>query len=57
MFCSKCHREVFYNNLEYHGWCDRCKSVVEVSPCALSHWCVAAVMLMPWLISSATGTL
>jgi hypothetical protein len=57
MFCSKCHREVFYNNLENHGWCETCRGVVEVSPCAMSYWLIAAVLLMPWLISSATGTL
>jgi hypothetical protein len=25
-----------------------------VSPCSVSYWCAAAVMLMPWLIPCGT---
>jgi hypothetical protein len=50
MFCSNCHRPLFYSDLEQHGWCERCHRVVEVAPCSVSYWCVAAVLLMPWLI-------
>jgi uncharacterized paraquat-inducible protein A len=49
MFCSDCHQPVFYNNPDKQGWCERCKRVVEVSPCSMSHWCVAAALLLPWL--------
>jgi hypothetical protein len=55
MFCSDCHRKVFYRNLENRGWCERCKRVVEVSPCSVSYWCVAAVLLMPWLMPFSVG--
>jgi hypothetical protein len=51
MFCSNCHQPVFYNDLEKHGWCERCKRVVEVSPCSASLWCIAAALLLPWLMS------
>jgi hypothetical protein len=50
MFCSQCNRRVFYRNVENRGWCDTCKRVGDVSPCSVSYWCAAAVMLMPWLI-------
>ena len=55
MFCSVCHRKMLYRNLENRGWCDRCKRVVEVSPCKVSYWCVAAVLLMPWLMPFVVG--
>ena len=51
MFCSNCHQQVFYNDLEKQGWCEKCKRVVEVSPCSASLWCVAAAILLPWLMS------
>jgi len=49
MYCSKCRRRVYYRNLENKGWCEQCRCVIDIAPCAVSHWCVAAVMLMPWL--------
>ena len=49
MFCPSCHQQVFYNNLENEGWCERCKRIVKVSPSSMSHWCVAAALLLPWL--------
>jgi hypothetical protein len=55
MFCSNCHRTIFYKDLANRGWCEQCKRVVEVSPCAVSYWCVAAVLLMPWLLSFGGG--
>jgi len=55
MFCSECYRKLFYKNLENRGWCERCKHVVETTPCNVSYWCVAAVMLMPWLMSAGAG--
>jgi hypothetical protein len=51
MYCSDCHRPVFYNNPEKQGWCEKCKRVVKVTPCSVSHWCVAAALLLPWLMS------
>jgi hypothetical protein len=55
MFCSDCHRTIFYKNLENRGWCEGCQRVVEASPCSVSYWCVAAVILMPWMISFGAG--
>ena len=55
MFCSDCHRQIFYRNLENRGYCERCKRIVEVSPCSVSYWCVAAVILMPWLMPFGIG--
>ncbi|HEY3394977.1 MAG TPA: hypothetical protein VGK58_19890 [Lacipirellulaceae bacterium] len=50
MFCSNCRRPVHYKNLQHKGWCEHCYHVVEVSTSSVSYWCIAAVMLMPWLI-------
>jgi hypothetical protein len=50
MFCTDCHSRLFYRNLENRGWCESCKRIVDVSPCSVSYWCIAAVMLMPWLM-------
>jgi hypothetical protein len=55
MFCSACHRRIFYKNVENRGYCETCKRIVETSPCSVSYWCVAAVMLMPWLMLIAIG--
>jgi hypothetical protein len=55
MFYSDCHRKVFYKNLENRGWCERCKRIVDVSPCSVSYSCVAAVVLMPWLMPFGAG--
>ena len=52
MFCCNCNCKIFYRNRENRAWCERCKRVVEVSPCSVSYWCVAVVLLMPWLMSS-----
>ena len=51
MYCCDCHRPVFYNNLESEGWCEKCQRIVKVSPCSVSHWCVAAALLLPWLMT------
>jgi hypothetical protein len=51
MYCSDCHRPVFYNNPENQGWCEKCKRIVKVSPCSVSPWCVLAGLLLPWLMS------
>jgi len=56
MFCSNCHRQIFYRNLENRGYCETCKRIVEISPCRVSYWCVAAVVLMPWLIPLGIGS-
>jgi len=55
MFCSNCHGQLFYRDLENHGWCEKCKRIIDVSPCSLSYWCVAAVILMPWLMPFGVG--
>jgi hypothetical protein len=51
MYCSDCHRQVFYNNPEKQGWCEKCQRIVKVSQCSVSYWCVAAAILLPWLMS------
>ena len=50
MYCSCCHRQIFYRDLDNHGWCENCRHVVDVSPCKVSYWCVATVLVMPWLM-------
>lgn len=50
MYCSDCHHRVFYKNLDNCGWCTTCHRIVDVSPCSISYWCTAAVMLLPWLL-------
>ena len=51
MYCSDCHRPVFYNDPEKQGWCEKCQRIVKVSQCSVSYWCVAAAVLLPWLMS------
>ena len=51
MYCSNCHRPVFYNDPEKQGWCEKCQRIVKVSPCSVSHWYVAAALLLPWLMT------
>jgi hypothetical protein len=55
MFCSNCRRRLYYKNIENHGYCEKCKCIVEISPCRVSYWCVAAVVLMPWLMQIGIG--
>jgi hypothetical protein len=50
MFCSNCRRPIHYKNLENEGWCEHCHRVIEVSTSSISYWCIAAVIMMPWLV-------
>ena len=47
MYCSDCHRPVYYSNPDNQGWCETCKRVIEISPCSVSYWYVAAAMVLP----------
>jgi hypothetical protein len=44
MYCSHCHRQLFYKDLTNRGWCDTCRDIVCVSQCKVSYWFVAAVL-------------
>jgi hypothetical protein len=50
MFCPHCHRPVCYKDPDNKGWCEHCRRVINVAPCSVSLWCVAAVMLLPWMV-------
>jgi hypothetical protein len=47
MYCSDCHRPVHYSNPDNQGWCEACRRVIEISPCSVSYWYVAAAMVLP----------
>ena len=46
MYCNDCHRQIFYSNPENQGWCETCKRVIEITPCSVSYWYVAAAMVL-----------
>jgi hypothetical protein len=46
MYCSRCHRQLCYQDLECNGWCDDCGKVVRVSQCKVSYWVIGVVCIM-----------
>jgi hypothetical protein len=50
MYCARCRRQLFYQNLDHQGWCEDCTQIVGVSQCKVSYWCVAAVIALLWVL-------
>jgi hypothetical protein len=46
MYCSHCHRQLFYHDLSNNGWCDDCGNIVRVSQCKVPYWIVGAICTM-----------
>ena len=51
MYCSHCGGQLHYKDLNEDGWCPRCASVVNVSPCKIPFWNLMAVFIMAWTLS------
>ena len=52
MYCSDCHRPIYYSNPENEGWCESCQRVIDISPCSVSYWYVAVAMVFPLFVIS-----
>lgn len=50
-YCSKCHSEV---NKEaatpFHGWCQHCKDIVDVTSCKVPYWVIALTLVLLWVV-------
>jgi hypothetical protein len=48
MYCSRCRRQLFYKDLNNHGWCPSCAKIVEIAQCKVSYWYVTAAFIALW---------
>ena len=54
MYCSKCRRRLFYQDLEQMGWCESCGAVVTISRCKVSFWTLTATLILLWVVQVAS---
>jgi hypothetical protein len=52
MYCSQCRRQLFYEDLNHHGWCEVCRRIVGVSQCSVSYWYITAAFVSLWAVQS-----